>query len=95
MESTAVANVERISGVNMSEDRNRQIRIAWIKQKEILGNLSFLEIVNAYNATFGTNHFAEVLGNPLALPKTKRTAKELVQDAKDIFLGEEGFLGFS
>jgi hypothetical protein len=52
---------------------------------------SFIEIVNNYNATFGANHFAEVLGNP-ALPG-KRTAKQFGQDLKDVFIGD-GFLGF-
>lgn len=74
----------------MSEDRDRQVRITWIKQKELLRNLSFLEIVNAYNATFGTNHFAEVLGNPL-LPKSKRTPQQFAKDVHDVFLGENGF----
>lgn len=74
-------------------DTDRQKRITALKLWEQQGH-SFIEIVNNYNATFGTNHFAEVLGNPLALPKHKRTGKELVQDAKDIFLGEDGFLGF-
>ena len=74
----------------MSEDRNRQIRIAWIKQREKTG-LSFLEIVNAYNATFKTNHFAEVLGNP-QLP-VKKDAKQFAKDLHDVMLGD-GFLGF-
>ncbi len=69
----------------MSEDRNRQVKIAWLKQRERAG-LSFLEIVNAYNATFGTNHFAEVLGNH-ALPGKRDLGKEL----KQFWLGDDGF----
>jgi hypothetical protein len=74
----------------MSADKDRQFRIAWIKDRE-LHKFSFLEIVNAYNATFGTNHFAEVLGNPqLAV---KKDTKQFGRDLQDIFLGD-GFLNF-
>jgi hypothetical protein len=75
----------------MSEDRERQVRITWIKQREKTG-LSFIEIVNAYNATFGTNHFSEVLGSYAKALPPKRTAKEFVKDVHDVFIGDN-FLG--
>jgi hypothetical protein len=85
----------------MSEDRDRQNRLTWIKQREKAG-LSFVEIVNNYNATFGTKHFGELFGSKAelageqvkALPGKKRDAKEFVKDMHDVFLGEDGFLGF-
>jgi hypothetical protein len=76
-----------------SEDRERQVRIAWIRQRETMQpKLSFIEIVNAYNATFGTNHFSEVLGSYAKALPPKRTAKEFAKDVHDVFLGD-GFLG--
>ena len=71
-------------------DQDRQIRIAWIKQREKSG-LSFLEIVNAYNATYGTRHFSEVFGEKAALPgKSSKTQaiKETMDNINTIFFGE-------
>ncbi len=69
----------------MSERANK---ITWIKQREKAG-LSFIEIVNAYNTTFGTNHFAELFGNP-ALPGESK-AKRMAQDLHDFWIGDSGF----
>ena len=76
-----------------SEDRERQVRIAWIKQREnVQPRLSFIEIVNAYNATFNTNHFSEVLGSYAKALPPKRSAKEFAKDLQDVFIGDN-FLG--
>lgn len=74
------------------EDLQRQIRIAKLKIWEKQGH-SFVEIVMMYNATFGTDHFAEIFGMT-ALPEKKRNGKQLAKDIHDVMLGEDGFLGF-
>jgi hypothetical protein len=79
----------------MSEDTQRQIRIAKIKQWESQHH-SFLEIVLMYNATFGTNHFAEVLSKDPLVETAARAlltdgqdtkAKRFVKDLETIFFG--------
>ena len=76
-------------------DVERQNRLTWIKQRE-LAKLSFIEIVNNYNATFGTRHFAEILGIPelvredqKALPDADTPAKKYVKKVNTILFGNE------
>jgi hypothetical protein len=82
----------------------RQNRIVWIKQKEKSG-FTFVEIVNNYNATFGTNYFPELFGGDIIpanqnLPALegegggrRRRGKEFAENLQDIFFGEGGLFG--